>query len=101
MSDTGVIGSKLGILKGANALKTAGGAVQTKGFTRQKRGSRKVSDVVFIAAKGETIAAPTSDATEDCPGRLGALYWDSSADDWYVCSSYTSESAFTWTKIVD
>lgn len=99
MTAIGNIGSALKLLKGAAAIKNVAGAVLTKGFTRNPSRLNKAT-LVFVTS-GANKGAPTSDATNDSPGRLGALCWDSSNDDWYVCSSYTADDEFTWTKIVD
>jgi len=91
MTAIGAIGSNLKILKGGNLRSYA----DKIGFLRSPSRTNKAK-MMFVKA-----GAPATNTAADCPGRLGAIVYDSTNDDVYVCSAYTSASVFTMAKIVD
>lgn len=47
----------------------------------------------------EKNGAPVSSTAADAPNAKGDICLDYANDDVYVCTSFTSSSTFTWTKI--
>src|SRR3954468_1230205 len=47
------------------------------------------------------VGIPATNTIADAPTGLGDLCYDSTNNDVYRCTAFTSTSVFTWTKIVD
>lgn len=42
---------------------------------------------------------PTNDDANHDPTKLGALCWDETNKEVYICTAYTNSTSHTWTKI--
>lgn len=45
--------------------------------------------------------APATDTAGDNPGEVFAWCYDTTNNDWYLCTAYTDSTHFTWVRIIN
>ena len=66
-----------------------------------KIGAKSVRGLCLQGFILEKDGAPVDSTEADDPTKINTFIWDSSNDDVYMCTAYTSAGAFTVTKVVD
>jgi hypothetical protein len=85
---------KMGLMPGPFLPRGTAGRVNSVIADAGTSATRKIG----ICVKAGAVA---TNQTNDQPTGVGDLCWDSTNDDVWRCTGYTSTTVFTWTKIVD